>query len=160
MLSAKDILKITKKEIKVGFSDSFPVISTTSPGYPIPLYNFQQLQQYWLVPFLLGEKVRGLAIYDLNGNLLSHGLLSPNVKEESRLLNLEFFEEVPTRVLDEIRQKFKEFEFAPPFFSFDETPRKWGWLLLGEKENEKPILIFIGPQGWYEKKPLDGREGI
>jgi hypothetical protein len=160
MLSAEDILKIIKSEIKGELAHSFPIISTTLPGIPVPLYNSQKSQKYWLVPLLLGKKVRGLAIFDLSGKLVSHGILSPNVMDEGKLMDKDFFESVPITVLDKIRKQHRGVEFATPFLSYDETPRKWGWLLQVEKENEAPKSIFIGPQGWYEKQVLDGREGI
>lgn len=158
MLSAANILKITEEKISDGLHNSFPILSKTSPGDPVPLYDLQQSQQYWLVPFLLKSKVRGLAIFDLFGHLVSHGVLSPNEREENKLMDKAFFDVVPPQTLDQIKHQLKVSEFASHFLSYDETPRKWGWLLRLKKENEMQTLIFVGPQGWYEKKIRDDRE--
>lgn len=159
MRSAEDILQLVTQEIRQGLNDSFPSLSKTTPGNPVPLFDAQQRQQYWLIPFLLSDRVRGLAIFDLTGRLISHGVLTPNVTDEIQLMSKTFFEAVPSQALDEIRQEYGGFRCTPPFLSYDETPRRWAWLLRLEQETGQQRSIFIGPQGWYEKRNIGEREG-
>jgi len=159
MGSAEDILQLVQQEIRQGLHDSFPMLSKTTPGNPVPLFDAQQMQRYWLIPFLLSDRVRGLAILDLTGRLVSHGVLTPNVTDEIQLMTKTFFEAVPSKALEEIRQEYGGFRFTPPFLSYDDTPRRWAWLLRLEKETAEQRSIFIGPQGWYEKRDPSEREG-
>lgn len=159
MRSAEDILKLVRQEIGQGLHDSFPTLSKTTPGNPVPLFNRQQSHQYWLIPFLLNDRVRGLAVFDLTGRLISHGVLTPNVTDEIHLISKTFFEAVPSQALDEIRKEYGGFHYTPPFLSYDETPRRWAWLLRLETETAGQRSIFIGPQGWYEKRDTREREG-
>ena len=158
MYSAEDIFQLLKDRMEEGLFESFPMLSPTTLGNPTPLYDSNGRHCYWLIPFLLKNKVRGSAIIDLSGKLQSHGVLSPNLTDETRLMEQSFFESVPEKTLEEIRQRYKGYELSTPIFSYDVNPRKWGWYLVLERENAKPIQVFIGPQGFYEKKDLPDRE--
>ena len=158
MYSAEDIFQLMKDRVKEGLTESFPMLSPTTMGKPTPLYDSNGRQDYWLIPFLLKNKVRGSAIVDLSGKLHSHGVISPNLTDETRLMEQSFFESVPEKTLEEIKQLYKGYELSIPIFSYDVNPRKWGWYLVLERENSQPIGIFIGPQGFYEKRDLADRE--
>jgi hypothetical protein len=160
MLSSAEIQKITSDSFKGLFQDSFPQLNHTSIGTPIPVFDQNYVQQYWFVPFLLKSKVRGSALFDVNGKLVTHGVLSPNVQDEHKLTDKAFFEKVPEHLLAEVRNSYKDFEIVSHFFSFDQTPQKWGWLIYlknGSSQNLKKV--FVNPGGWYEKNRPNDSEG-
>lgn len=158
MYSAEDIFQLMKVRMEEGLIESFPMLFPTTLGKPTPLYGPNGKQNFWLIPFLLKNKVRGSAIVDLSGKLHSHGVLAPNLTDETQLMKQSFFESVPEKFLEEIRQLYKGYKLSTPIFSYDVNPRKWGWCLVLERENSQPIQVFIGPQGFYEKRDLSSRE--
>lgn len=158
MYSAEDISRLMKGHMGEGLKTSFPMLSSTTLGDPVPLYDSRRKQSYWLIPFLEDTKVRGLAIVDLKGNLVSHGVLSPNLTDKSLLVDRDFFDSVPQKALEKIKEQYKGYRHSIPFLSYDVSPRKWGWYLELEKEKAQTIQIFIGINGFYEKKNLPDRE--
>lgn len=158
MYSAEEITQMIHDHLQEGLLESFPLLSLTTLGKPRPLFNLSQKQSHWLVPFLLKSKVRGLAIVDTRGVIHSHGVLSPNQRDESLLMDQGFLDAIPLHFLEEILQNYPGYSFGTPILSFDENPRKWAWLLQLFAENQESKNIFIGPQGWYEQKPHSDRE--
>lgn len=160
MLSSAEIQKITSDSFKGLFQDSFSQLKHTSIGTPIPVFDQNNVQQYWLVPFLLKSKVRGSALFDVNGKLVTHGVLSPNVQDEHKLTDKAFFEKVPEHLLAEVRNTYKDFEIVSHFFSFDQTPQKWGWLIYLKNNSSQDLkMVFVNPGGWYEKRVQKEIEG-
>lgn len=160
MFSSEDIQRIITENYITGFKQSFPQLENTSIGKPVAVFDTRKKQQYWLVPLLLKSKVRGTVLFDLNGNLLTHGVLSPNMQDAEKLLDKVFFEQVPDKLLAEVNDFYKEYEISEHFFSFDKSPQKWGWLIcLKSIKKLNSIHVFIGPSGWYESRFQPGVEG-
>lgn len=158
MHSAEDISRLIREHMGEEIKTSFPILSSTTLGDPVPLYDLRRRQSHWLITFLADRKVRGLAIVDLEGNLVSQGVLSPNLTDKSLLLDQDFFDSMPQKAMEEIREQYKGYRHSIPFLSYDVSPRKWGWYLKLEKEKARTIRIFIGSNGFYEKKDLPDRE--
>lgn len=138
----------------------FAQLNHTTIGGPVAVYNLLKVQQYWLVPLLLKTKVRGLTMLGLDGAIVSHGILYPNIQDENKLVDVSFFDAPPAQVLFEIKQQYKGYTMASPFFSYDGTPRKWGWHIgLQKGDAANPVTVFVAPQGWYEGKTMAGLEG-
>lgn len=160
MLSSVEIQKHISANFKEQFRHSFSQLNNTSIGSPCPVFDQNKVQKYWLIPFLLKSKVRGSAIFDVNGKLVKHGVLYPNMQDENKLIDKEYFEKVPEKLLNEVRNFYKDFEIESNFFSYDQTPQKWGWLICLKNEHSKnSVNVFIGPSGWYEKRTQNGLEG-
>ena len=146
------IQDITDKQGKA-LKEAFPQLANTKIGNAIAVYNEQKAEQYWLIPFLLKNKVRGIAMMDVNGKIVLHGVLMPQVNDDSRLIDKTFFEEVPKQALKEIKLHYSEYEIATPFISYDGTPNKWGWLVGIFRNDGKPYAtVFVSTGGWYEKR--------
>ena len=158
MFPAEEFEKTVSEIIDRDLKNSFPLLFNTITGKAVPLYNSKKQHQYWLLPFLLHDKIRGIAIFDLNAQVVSHGVLMPNVQDENKLPDKRFFDAVPLKTVQEIEKTYQADVVASPFLAYDETPRKWGWMLTLKKD-ENQRVIFIGPQGWYEKKEIGSREG-
>lgn len=160
MLSSEEIQEYISANFKNQFQDSFPLLKNTRIGSPIPVFDQNKEQKYWLIPFLLKTKVRGSAILDINGKLVTHGVLTPNVQDEYKLTDKAYFEKVPENLLAEVRNSFKDFEIVSHFFSFDQTPQKWGWLIILKNSSSPDLkMVFVNPGGWYEKNRPNDLEG-
>ncbi len=160
MLSSEDIKNIITENYKNLFQDSFQQLINTTIGAPIRVFDLHKKHKFWFVPFLLKSKVRGSAIFDINGKLVSHGVLTPNVRDEEKLIDKEYFESVPESILDEIKDFYKDYRIESQFFSFDLTPQKWGWFIgLKDNNTKESVSVFAGPEGWYEKKGRNDFEG-
>lgn len=160
MLSSEEIQEYISANFKNQFQDSFPLLKNTRIGSPIPVFDQNKEQKYWLIPFLLKTKVRGSAILDINGKLVTHGVLYPNVQDEQKLVDCSYFEKVPEKSLKEVRKAYKEYEVVSYYFSFDQTPQKWGWrIYLKNSTSPDLIMVFVNPGGWYEKRVQKDNEG-
>lgn len=160
MLSSKEIREYISANFKGQFQDSFPQLNNTVIGSPVPVFDQNKVQRYWFIPFLLKTKVRGSAILDINGKLLAHGVLYPNVQDEQKLVDCSYFEKVPEKSLKEIRKAYKEYEIVSNHFSFDLTPQKWGWLIYLKNSSSQDLkMVFVNPGGWYEKRVQKDMEG-
>ena len=160
MHSSEEIQEYISANFKVQFQDSFPQLNNTRIGRPVPVFDQNKVQRYWFIPFLLKTKVRGSAIFDVQGKLVTHGVLNPNVQDEDKLLDMHFFEKVPKKTLNEIKHNYKDHTITSQIFSFDRTPQKWGWLICLKKDNSEDLLsIYAGPGGWYEKRMGNDFEG-
>ena len=160
MLSSEEIREYISANFKGQFQNSFPQLINSHIGSPIPVFDQNKVQKYWLIPFLLKTKVRGSAILDINGKLVTHGVLYPNVQDEQQLIDCIYFEKVPEKSLNEIRKAYKAYEVVSYYFSFDQTPQKWGWLILLKNDSSPDLKkVFVSPGGWYEKNMQNDREG-
>lgn len=159
MYTADDIRKMVTGYLP-DWRKLFPALYHTNTGDPVAVYDTEKVQQYWLTPLLLNIRVRGIAMLDIKGNLISHGVMMPNVQDENQLPEKSYFEAVPHPVLKEIERHYRGYTISQPYFSYDATPRKWGWLVcLSGQDNAPDLKVFIGINGWYQKQLQTGREG-
>jgi len=160
MRSAEDIQKYIQDNVETLFYPVIQQLNNTTIGTPFPVYDLHKQQQFWFIPFLLKAKVRGSAIMDMAGKIISHGILTPNIQDEDKLIDKHFFEKVPKKTINEIKHNYKDHTITSQIFSFDRTPQKWGWLICLKKDNsEEPLSIFVGPGGWYERRMGNDFEG-
>lgn len=160
MHSSKEIQEYISANFLNQFQDSFPQLNNTRIGSPIPVFDQNKVQRYWFIPFLLKTKMRGSAILDINGKLVTHGVLYPNVQDAQKLVDVGYFENIPEASLIEIGKAYKEYEIVSYFFSFDQTPQKWGWLIFLKNGTSMELKqIFVNPGGWYEKRGKKDIEG-
>ncbi len=160
MLSAEDIQNIIKKNFQTLFHNSFQQLINTIISTPIPVFDNHKKHKYWFVPLLLKSKVMGSAILDTDGKLISHGILTPNIEDENKLINKAYFESVPEKMLIEIKDSYPDYKITSIYFSYDLSPQKWGWLIcLKSDKSNNEFNILAGPFGWYEKKGSADFEG-
>ena len=103
----------------------------------------------WFVPLLIGDKACGFAQVEKDLKVSTVGLFGAGPKDRESWIEASFFERPPPEVINSIKARYPEMEMSTPFFSYDKSPAKWGWII--RLKNSREITIFINPAGWYEQ---------
>jgi hypothetical protein len=61
----------------------------------------------------------------------------------------------------EVRKKFPHRTLSEPFFTYDQSPTRWGWRIEVLREGVVESYVYMNPTGWYvrDKDIKKGFEG-
>ena len=159
-MTSSDIKQQALLNYRILFRDELKHAEDTHVGEPLPVNDHDKTHQYWLVPILVLRKVRGVIMYTSDGDLVYYGRLMPNVQNPDDLPDTNYFEYIPEKWLQEVKVYYPDYHLVEYFFSYDQVPQKWGWLvILKHRQSGQLVQVYIGPTGWYTKKSEPGYEG-
>lgn len=151
----QSLKKIARKEILKNHileSEGFRSLRNSVSGEPVPVYSPSGTPEFWIVPYVSGAKSTGFAFFDKNQKLIRVGVFSPGSKDVSGTVDVSYFTQPPSEIINDIAAKFAGYSLSKPVFSYDGTPAKWSWRLELVKGNEEARLVYILPGSWYEVK--------
>jgi hypothetical protein len=128
---------------------TFSTIRRATIGIPILVRSPEGKEAYWFVPLITGTKASGFARVDKNLRVSQVGLFGANPDDQGSWIDVSFFERPPPEAINSIKARYPEMEMSVPFFSYDQSPAKWGWIV--KLKDKRMITIFITPGGWYEQ---------
>lgn len=86
---------------------------------------------------------------DLNLRVSQVGLFGAGPEDQRSWVDVSFFERPPPEDVNSIKARYPTMEMSVPFFSYDQSPAKWGWIVKLKAARMK--TLFITPGGWYEQ---------
>lgn len=127
----------------------FSTVRRAKAGSPVPVHGPTGEPAYWLVPFLVQNKVCGLAEVDLVGRVNRVGILGSTPDDRRSWIDSSFFDKPPEDLLTEIRDHYGA-ALSTPILSYDASPSRWAWQVSVASGRGVGRLVFITPGGWYE----------
>ena len=152
-----NVAKAVKKAIgerPVKDDPKFAAVRKATVGTPLVVRSKDGKDAYWLVPLLMADKTCGFAQVEKNMKVSIVGSFGANSEDRGSWVDASFFERPPLEVVNTIKARYPEMEMSEPFFSYDKSPAKWGWMV--RLKDGRRITVFINPAGWYEQTERDG----
>lgn len=152
-------VEAARKQSPVAKDPQFSVVRDSEVGSPVQVRTPEGAPSFWMVPFLIENRVCGFAFVELSGKVSKLGIFGSTPEDYPSWMDASFFKKPPGSILAEIQAKFSGLTISEPIFSYDRSPAKWAWRV--EIRNEIKSVIFITPGGWYERLPEEDntREG-
>lgn len=137
----------------------FDAARKASIGSPITVKNTDGKDQHWFVPLLTGKKANGYAQVEKDLKVSQVAIFGATPEDRGSWIEASFFEKPPLEVINSIKARYPQMEMSEPFFSYDQNPAKWGWIV--KLKNERQITVFITPSGWrkLQNTKIIGYEG-
>jgi hypothetical protein len=151
-----NVAKAVKKSISeppISDDPKFAAVKKAIIGIPLKVKSENKKESYWLVPLLIGDKACGFAQVEKDLRMSTVGLFGASAEDRESWIEASFFERPPPEAINSIKARYSEMEMSNPFFSYDKSPAKWGWMV--RLKNSREVTIFINPAGWYEQTKRD-----
>lgn len=127
-------------------------------GSPLMVKGTNGKNEYWFVPLLTGKKASGYAQVEKDLTVSQLAIFGANPEDRESWIDASFFEKPPLKAINSIKARYPQTEISDYFFSYDQTPSKWGWIV--KLKNKHQTTIFITPSGWHElQEHKTGYEG-
>lgn len=138
----------------------FVTVRRAKAEAPVLVHDLSGEPAFWLVPFVVQDKVCGLVEVDLAGKITRVGILGSTPDDRHSWFDASFFEHPPETIMADIRTRYGESTLSIPLLCFDGSPSKWAWKVevMGERSAPGATTVFITPSGWYERRPGDARQ--
>jgi hypothetical protein len=146
----KEAVKKAINEEPVISDPKFAASRKATVGTPLLAKSVEGKEEYWFVPLLSGAKASGYAQVEKNLIVSQLAVFGATPEDRGSWIDASFFEKPPLEVVNSIRARYPGMEMSAPFFSFDTSPSKWGWMVI--IKDDRMITIFISPSGWQELK--------
>lgn len=127
----------------------FAAVRRAKVGSPVLVYAPTGEPAFWLIPFILRDRVCGLAEISLAGQLSRLGILGAAPDDQQSWFDPSFFEEPPASFLAEIAAHYGDTALSAPVLTYDGSPAKWAWRVQVAGSRGADPAIFITPAGWY-----------
>jgi hypothetical protein len=136
----------------------FAALRAARPGKPVQVRTSEGEEAYWLVPLLIGDKACGFVQVERDLRVSRVGIFGASPEDRGSWIGASFFEKPPLEAINSIKARYPGMRMSAPFFSYDRSPSKWGWMVRLRDGGQ--ITVFINPAGWYERSATDaGLEG-
>jgi hypothetical protein len=106
---------------------------------------------YWVVPFVLEERMCGFALIDRNGRVVQIATFGGSPTDSASWPEVAFFERPPAALVSSARSQYPDLRLEDAALSYDGSPSKWGWRI--ESGVGDGTLLFVTPAGWYARPP-------
>lgn len=130
----------------------FAALKTARPGKPVQVRTSEGEGAYWLVPLLIGDKACGLVQVERDLRVSRVSTFGASPEDRGSLVDASFFEKPPLEAINSIKARYPGMRISAPFFSYDRSPSKWGWIV--RLKDGRQVTVFISPAGWYEQSAV------
>lgn len=126
----------------------FTAVRKATVGTPLMVRRVDGKEEYWFVPLLTGDKANGYAQVEKNLKVSQLVVFGATPEDRGSWIDRSFFEKPRLDVINSIKARYPKMEMSEPFFSYDTSPAKWGWMV--RLKDGREIAVFISPSGWHE----------
>jgi hypothetical protein len=110
-----------------------------------------------MVPFIIQDLVCGFSQVDMQNQVTRIGILGGSARDRTAWIQKDYFMNPPREILAEIASHYAGATLSEPIFSYDRSPIRWAWMVKIAKEDAAPLVVFISPVGWHERRLDEAR---
>jgi len=147
----KEIAGRAREQSPLVNDEKFTLLRKAQVGNPAMVYSPEGTSAFWLVPFLSGDLVCGIAQVELSGQVAKIGIFGSAPDDSMSWMNASYFKEPPAEILKKIESVYSRDNVSDPVFSFDRSPSRWAWMLTIKSEGKESFKVFITPGSWYKR---------